>query len=134
MELNKQLQLVVNHYYFLIARDEHLTTTIARLTAAGCIDATEYWKDGKYLYLLSPMKNGKRKKRYIGNHTLRIEEARQKVTNYKQRSQCIETQSVIQREKQEIEKLVTDLLKICSREDLSAMAALNEIRMGTNNS
>lgn len=129
MDLKGRFEIIINHHQSLINRHKSLTTRIAQLTAAGCVDASEYWRDGKYLYLLYSMKDGKRRKVYVGNHPLRIEEARQKLENYKTRSECIRTQTKLERDIQQIESLSIDCLQICSKEDLSAKSAL--ISMGT---
>lgn len=126
MEIADQLKIVANHHRQLVLRYHELGTAIARLTAAGCIDAKEYWKDGKYLYLLYPMRNGLRKKKYVGNHPLRIEEARTKLANYRKRFDLIVTQRMVEHELAEIESLVNNLLRICSKSDLSARFAIAE--------
>lgn len=50
---------------------------IASLSKAGLIYASEYWRDGKYLYLIYPTEtSGKRKREYIGCDPARIQAAR----------------------------------------------------------
>lgn len=47
------------------------------LEDAGLIYANEYWRDGKYLYLIYPTEtDGKRKREYIGCDPERIQAAR----------------------------------------------------------
>lgn len=36
------------------------------LLETGIIDATPYWHQGKYLYLIYPAKDGKRQREYVG--------------------------------------------------------------------
>jgi len=46
-------------------------------------DASEWWKDGKYLYLVYPAdKSGNRKREYIGSDPRRIAEARERIAEY----------------------------------------------------
>lgn len=130
MEIADQLTIIANHHHRLVVRYHELGKTIAQLTAAGCIDAKEYWKDGRYLYLLYAMKEGRRRKKYIGNHPLRIEEARTKLANYKIRTSVILIQKNVAAELRQIEELTTRLLQICATTDMSAKFALSE--MGTN--
>ena len=130
MDIADQLQIIGNSHTRLVERYHALGTTIARLTAAGCVDAREHWKDGKYLYLLSRMKDGVRRKKYIGNHPLRIAEARQKLQNYQDRISAILTQEKVSGELAEIEALVSQLLTVCSRSDLAARFALQEGEVG----
>lgn len=131
MDITNKFKIIANHHSKLQERYHSLGTTIAQLTASGCIDAKEYWKDGKYLYLLYSMNNGTRKKKYIGNHPLRIEEARQKLNNYKNRLNIIQVQNNVRSELNEIESLTERILNICSEHDMSARFAIEE-SMGTN--
>ena len=68
-------------------RQKELTTVIAQLTAQGCQNFQEYWsgKDNKYLYKLFPMKEGKRKKVYVGIKQEAIDKAREKKKRYELR-------------------------------------------------
>jgi len=52
MDLENKLQIIGLYYCELQKRYLCLESRIAQLTEGGCIDAKEYWKDGKYLYLL----------------------------------------------------------------------------------
>lgn len=127
MDISEQQKIIVNHHCRLVARYHELGKTIAQLTAAGCIDAKEYWKGGKYLYLLYPMKDGVRRKKYVGSHPLRIEEARQKLANYKRRLDLILSQRKVQRDLADIEAMTADLLRICAKSDMSAQFAVAEL-------
>lgn len=110
--MKDKIEKVEIHKERLEEKYRSLSTRIAQLTAAGCIDAKEYWKDNKYLYLLRPMKNGKRLKTYVGNHPLRIEEARQKVINFKKRKAIVKQQDEITKEIVTIESLVKQLFDV----------------------
>ncbi|MGL1932712.1 MAG: hypothetical protein OCC45_13285 [Desulfotalea sp.] len=133
MELSERFKIVTNHYNHLEKSSKNLRTEIAKLTQSGCINAREYWKDDKYLYLLYPMKNGKRKKVYYGNHAPKIKVARQKISNYKKRSELVETLLKLDESIQDLERLSEDLLFLCSKGDLSSLAAYNELNLGTDN-
>jgi hypothetical protein len=133
MDISNRLEIIQNHHQRLLERYHCLGKTIAQLTAAGCIDAKEYWKDGKYLYLLYSMRNGTRKKKYVGNHPLRIKEARQKLENYKHRLSIIGTQENVKAELDEIELLIHRILGICSVTDMSSKFAFDELQHGYKN-
>lgn len=120
MELKVKFENIIKHNQQLIEKHNLLTTRIAQLTAEGCINATEYWKDEKYLYLLRPMNNGKRIKTYVGNHSLRIEEARQKVVNYKIRLSLVDRQDKIVKEMTKIETSSNELYELYVRSSCSA--------------
>jgi len=119
MELKVKFKNIIRHNQQLIEKHNLLTTRIAQLTADGCINATEYWKDEKYLYLLRPMNKGKRIKTYIGNHSLRIEEARQKVVNYKIRLSLVEKQDKMVKELAKIENYTNELYELYVRSSSS---------------
>lgn len=92
---------------------KHSEKKIAQLTDAGCIDAAEYWRDGKYLYLLSSMRRGKRKKRYIGSHPLRIKEALQKLENFQRRAELIARQERVEGDLLEIGRRLEEIVAMC---------------------
>ena len=130
MDIADKLKIIANHHDRLLARYHVLGTSIGRLTAQGCIDAKEHWKDGKYLYLLYAMKNGQRKKKYVGNHPLRVKEARQKLQNYQDRLSLIGSRDRIEEDLAEIETATNRLLALCSKSDLSANFAQAEENLG----
>lgn len=124
MDVDAKLKIISNYHDKLLERYHALGTTIAQLTAKGCVDAKEHWKNGKYLYLLYKMKDGVRRKKYVGNHPLRVAEARQKLQNYQDRLACILTQEKVKDDLDQIEDVVRQLLGICSRFDLAARICL----------
>ncbi len=132
MDIDSKLQIIGSYHNKLLQRYHSLGTTIAQLTANGCIDAKEHWKDGKYLCLLYKMKDGARRKKYVGNHPLRVAEARKKLQNYKDRVSCILTQEKVKADLDEIETVIHQLLTVCSRFDLAARFALQEEQDGDN--
>lgn len=53
-----------------------IAARMAELKRAGMIYAAEHWREGRYLYLIFPMKNGQRPKpAYVGCDPARIAEA-----------------------------------------------------------
>jgi hypothetical protein len=115
MKILSNIDRIISIHQGLLEKNKQLTTKIARLTAFGCIDAKEYWKDDKYLYLLRPMHNGKRFKTYVGNHPNRIAEARAKILRNTKRQQLIILQNKIVSEIVQIEKSISTCLDNCSR-------------------
>ena len=114
MQIKEKMKAIESHHNALEQEHHLLTTDIARLTQEGCLNAKEHWREEKYLYLLFPMKGGQRKKDYIGNHPLRITEARKKLKNYKTRLVCIQRQESIQSTMREIETVIHTLFALCS--------------------
>jgi len=50
-----------------IFQREQLAVKLMELEQQGIVEATPYFAQGKYLYLISPMRQGKRKRVYIGS-------------------------------------------------------------------
>ncbi len=48
---------------------------LAELKTAGLIYATSHWREGKYLYLIYPQRDGRRTRKYIGSDPKRIADA-----------------------------------------------------------
>ncbi len=67
---------------FLQIHDE-ITKRIAAIESLGIIDASPYYRDGTYLYLIHPMKDGKREREYIGKDPTKVREALDKVERFK---------------------------------------------------
>lgn len=53
----------------------HLLTELEQMNDLPRIDATPFWHQGRYLYLIQPQINGKRTRRYIGSQPEKIKEA-----------------------------------------------------------
>lgn len=115
MNIPETVKIIDQCYQALLRKNEKYITKIAQLTALGCINGKEYWKDGKYLYLLRPMTNGRRLKTYVGNHPNNIKDARSKILNYKERTQYIHLQDKVLKEIIQIEKVLASCLELCSR-------------------
>lgn len=64
-------------------RIERLIKEISDLERAGLANASEWWKDQKYLYLVYPTQDGQRLRQYIGSDPEEIAKARAKVERYK---------------------------------------------------
>lgn len=126
MDIKSKLQIVTGGYSDLETRYHSLTESIARLTQAGCLNAVEFWREDKYLYLVFPMRGGQRKKMYIGCNALRIKEARQKLANYSARNELILGQEKIQEHLNRLEELTVEQLQLLSSSSLSARFALVE--------
>jgi len=64
--LEMNLSVLPKKISTLHARYEALSKQKHTLLETGIIDATPYWHQGKYLYLIYPMKDGKRQREYVG--------------------------------------------------------------------
>lgn len=61
---------------------ERQTALITQLEKAGIIAAAAHYQQGKYLYLIYPMRHGKRKRTYVGADPKKRDEAEAKIANY----------------------------------------------------
>lgn len=87
-----------------------LTTRVKDLETLGVSDASEYWREGKYLYLISPMNNGHRRRQYIGSNPQKVQEALDSIDRFKSRRQVLEQRSQLLAELQRILHRINDLL------------------------
>ncbi len=53
----------------------HLLTELEQMSDLPRIDATPFWHQGRYLYLIQPQINGKRTRRYIGSQPDKVKDA-----------------------------------------------------------
>ncbi len=66
LRLEMNLSVLPKKISTLQAQYEALSKQKHSLLETGVIDATPYWHQGKYLYLIYPMKDGKRRREYVG--------------------------------------------------------------------
>ncbi len=84
-----------------------------RLKEDGLCNASEHWRQGKYLYLIYPSQDGERKREYVGADPARIAEAKRhrenevKYQRLKQENREIETKLYVA--KQRIKELANYL-------------------------
>ncbi|MHB8473227.1 MAG: hypothetical protein ACYDC8_10390 [Gammaproteobacteria bacterium] len=64
--LEMNLSVLPKKISTLQTRYEALSKQKHTLLETGIIDATPYWHQGKYLYLIYPTKDGKRQREYVG--------------------------------------------------------------------
>lgn len=58
-----------------------LERLVREVEEQGIVDAKPHWKDGKYLYLIHPMKDGERMREYVGADESKIQVALCKIEN-----------------------------------------------------
>jgi len=86
MTLAQKIHHVYSHIGDLGREITTLKNKIDYLTDQGCSNAHEWWKDGKYLYLVYPTdKNGKRNREYVGSDPAMIDKAMKSIERYNQR-------------------------------------------------
>ena len=66
-----------------------LTQRVTDLEQAGIVDASPTYKDGKYLYLVSPMIDGQRRREYVGSDPDKIAVALGRIQNFKDHAEAI---------------------------------------------
>lgn len=60
-----------------------LTARLIELESAGITDATPFYQQNKYLYLIHPMRKGKRVREYVGSDVKKRHDAEVRIANYK---------------------------------------------------
>ena len=72
-ELASQLPaLIAAHKADLASKQK----AMKELQTAGLTYAAEHWRDGKYLYLIHPSRDGQRERKYVGADPAKIKEPR----------------------------------------------------------
>ncbi|NIP73034.1 MAG: hypothetical protein GWO16_08390 [Gammaproteobacteria bacterium] len=56
-------------------RSDHLQREIARLERQGTTAARPHWRAGRYLYLVHPQRDGRRRREYVGVNPTRVARA-----------------------------------------------------------
>ena len=77
---------------------EALTNQLEDLETAGIANATEYWRDDRYLYLIYPMTAGERRREYIGSQPAKVQSAIDSVDRYKLYSRLRDQRATLQQE------------------------------------
>lgn len=80
LQMTKLMQSLLSDRIQLV---RHNQLEIQRLAKAGRIYATPHYRAGNYLYLIYPMQDGKRIRKYVGNDPACVAEALAKVQNAK---------------------------------------------------
>jgi uncharacterized coiled-coil DUF342 family protein len=128
--ISDKLKFIDSEYKKLETRIADYTKKIAQLTAAGTSQAKWYVrkdnskKTGEIIetfYLLHPMRNGKRKKEYVGRDEYQIKLAQDRIDRYELRGNYIETLAKLQNRRDDINELVNKLVKISGTENLLSM-------------
>lgn len=83
LTMEQKIKYILTGLEGLNVAAEQLRTEISHLEKAGYCNATEWWKDGKYLYLIYPTDaHGNRKREYIGACSRAVNEARARINRY----------------------------------------------------
>lgn len=77
----------------------------------GMTDATPWWKDGKYLVMVHPQKDGERVREYVGADPSKVQVALCKIENRARHAQVSERLAVAQRTYHMLEYELTGTLK-----------------------
>lgn len=83
---------------------------ISQIEELGYVKATEWWKGGKYLYLVHPQRNGQRVREYIGADPEAVEAARQRVKRFGLRGQLLTKKRQLERIQSSMEASLDSLM------------------------
>ena len=103
-QARKNLTAAAEQLDNLAAEIRYSRKEIAALEQQGATQATEHWREGKYLYLLHPTRDGKRVREYIGCNPAKVQAAQDRVDRYKKAEQHRATIADLERQLQ----LLTD--------------------------
>lgn len=103
-----QLSILDEFVGHIEVEHEHLTTQMLEFEKDGLVVAHPAYQDGKYLYLIHPMKGGKRRREYVGADTKKIAEAERRLANYR-------SYAALERELLGLEKGASKMLQRLSR-------------------
>jgi hypothetical protein len=87
LKLQAMATQLVNNLYQAADHIASLQAQLDTLAAAGMTTAAPTYRAGKYLYLVSPMIDGQRKREYIGNDPERIAAALEMIERQHQHDQ-----------------------------------------------
>lgn len=77
-----QTRLLLAHLEAAKTTLDTIEGTMLRMESLGMTDAKPAWRNDKYLYLVSPMINGRRNRKYIGSDLSKIHAALEKVDRH----------------------------------------------------
>ena len=86
-QARKNLATATEQLDILASEIRYSRKEIAALEEQGATQATEHWREGRYLYLLHPTRDGKRKREYIGRDPAKVQAAQDRVDRYKKAEQ-----------------------------------------------
>jgi len=82
---------------------------IGELEKQSYTQATEHWKEGKYLYLVHPMQNGSRVREYIGADPAKVEWARQRVKRFQIHEDLLARKRLLAQHSRRLEQAIGDV-------------------------
>lgn len=84
---------------------------MSQLKQAGLIYAAAHWREGKYLYLVHPVKkSGERKREYVGNDPAKIEEAKAALERAKQYDELEAKSGDLERQLMEVRRYLQNAI------------------------
>ena len=86
-QARKNLTTATEQLDNLAAEIRYWQSEIAALEAQGATQATEHWRERRYLYLMHPTRDGRRKREYIGCDPAKVQLAQDRVNRYNKAEQ-----------------------------------------------
>ena len=112
-EMEASAERLLRSIQSLAGKHDEILTRMKRLQDAGIIHATPHWRQDKYLYLIYPMKQGERRREYIGADRYKIKdalEAVKRVDEYEMLSQKLtRLENLLSRSNDELDCVVQTL-------------------------
>lgn len=83
------------------------------LERLGVVEAKPHWRDGKYLYLIYPMKDGERKREYIGADQDKIDDALAKIGRVQERDKLQDEIAQLQSNLSTVRQYIVHIMGLC---------------------
>jgi len=85
--VNASLAAAAKHLDLLCVEIDNLDAAAQDLKHQGTTDASPYYRQGKYLYLISPTFQGQRERQYIGSDPAKVQAALASIERHKRREE-----------------------------------------------
>lgn len=108
--LQEQIRAIEAMVGDIDSEHERLANLMIELESAGIIAATPQYQQGKYLYLIYPMRHGKREREYVGAAPTRRDEAETKIANYQKYRQHSEQLTALELQAEKLFESMTRVL------------------------
>lgn len=121
-KLHRQLGTIRTMVGAIDGERERLMALMIELERAGITEGRPHYHQGKYLYLVQPMRKGVRKKEYIGSNIHRVRNIEEKVANFNKFREHLSTLNLLEQHAEKLSHKLDRLIKLSKA--INALPAL----------
>ncbi len=110
-ELLDRLSFVSSMVMSIHKANEQITPLMLELERAGIVEGTPSFQQGKYLYVIGPMRNGKRRRDYIGSDNQKIAAALAKLERHQEFLKHFSTLNSLERQAEKMLYILNQLIE-----------------------